>query len=328
MEIQKNFFETLRSKLPPYLRLADELSDLLGIGTDSAYRRIRGEKELSISELSVLCEHFDISMDAMLGSRSNNVIFQKSYQIKNDLEEYYLYVKSVAEKMETIASSKSKEIYFLAENIPSFHLMMYPELVLFKVFVWHHMGSDNNLSYDDFIETIDKELLMGYYDRMVQSYEKIPSKEVWVKGTIGSILYLLEYYYDLNKFKSPETCILLCNQLLQLIDHVEQWAEKGNKGNGGDTPYSLYFSSIHPENSFMITKRDDIRSATVNIFVINRITTTNESFCIESEKWMNGIIEKSLNFSGSAKRERFMFFQSMRDRITDLMKKFENKEAV
>ncbi|MDR2920083.1 MAG: hypothetical protein LBV72_12045 [Tannerella sp.] len=326
MEIQKNFFETLKSKLPSHISLAHEVSDLLNISVDSAYRRIRGEKELSISELSTLCEHYDISVDAILNHRSNNIIFKKLYHQKNDLDEYYLYTKDVTERLELISTlSGPKEMYYLAREIPFFHLTPYPELALFRVFVCYQMNSKNDVSYDEFLDGIDRKKIMDYYHRMLLSYNKIPSKEIWVRDTADATLQLLEYYYELNMFRTPDTCLLLCNQLLQMINNIEKWAETGSKGDKSNISYKMYLSLICLENSFMMTKWGDITSTTINVFVINGVTTSNESFCTKAEKWFNGIVERSLYISKSSKLERFKFFQEIRTKIRDLVKKIKNE---
>ncbi|MDR2039182.1 MAG: helix-turn-helix domain-containing protein [Bacteroidales bacterium] len=71
MKEQKRLFEIVKSKISGQYRLADIIEDLLGVSSDSAYRRIRGEKELSFSELKKICEKFNLSMDEILNYNSN-----------------------------------------------------------------------------------------------------------------------------------------------------------------------------------------------------------------------------------------------------------------
>ncbi|MDR2920082.1 MAG: hypothetical protein LBV72_12040 [Tannerella sp.] len=325
MKVQRNFFEILKSKLTSHISLAHEVSDLLNISVDSAYRRIRGEKELSISELSVLCKRYNISMDAILNHQSNNVTFQKSYHQKNDMDEYYLYLKYITERLESVAAlSGSKEMCYFAKDIPFFHLIPYPELALFRLFVWNQMSIKSDVSYDEFLDNVDKKNLMDYYHRIFRSYKRIPSREIWVKETVDITLRLIEYYYELNMFKSSGTCILLCDQLLQMVNNIEEWAETGAKGNNSNISYKMYLSLVSLDNSFIVTKWGNTVSATINLFVINGVTTSDKSFCTETEKRFNGIVERSLYISKSSKLERFKFFKEMRTKISDLMKRLEN----
>ena len=62
-ELQINLFQHIKAVLPSNLSLADEIADLLDVSVDSAYRRIRGDKELSLSELIKLSSRYNVSID-------------------------------------------------------------------------------------------------------------------------------------------------------------------------------------------------------------------------------------------------------------------------
>src|SRR5262245_33330930 len=76
LELQKTFFEYLKNRISGNLSAVDEIADLLNISNDSAYRRIRGEKELTLSELKILCSHFNVSVDHLLGIDSGTFLFR------------------------------------------------------------------------------------------------------------------------------------------------------------------------------------------------------------------------------------------------------------
>ena len=46
--IQVLLFQHIKQALPAHVSMVDEIADLLHISNDSAYRRIRGEKEISL----------------------------------------------------------------------------------------------------------------------------------------------------------------------------------------------------------------------------------------------------------------------------------------
>ncbi len=64
--VQKELFFRIKGKLPPNISFVHEISESLEISYDSAYRRIRGVKELSISELFRLCNKYGISIDSLI----------------------------------------------------------------------------------------------------------------------------------------------------------------------------------------------------------------------------------------------------------------------
>lgn len=323
MDTQKDLFDTIRRKLPTHLRLADVVGDLLEIGSDSSYRRIRGEKELTLSEIIKLCNHFNISIDSIIGNQNNSIIFKYNPLDLTDLNNYRIYIKQFTESVHTLSNAKEKKIYYTAEDIPIFHFLSFSELTFFKVFVWYSAVSSYDITYERFVEQIEnKEELFECYRKMENSYFKIPSTEIWTTSTIDPILRLLDYYYDMGAFDKKETPIILCNQLLQMTDRIMKWAETEKKENSGD--FRLYLSATNPENSFMILKHEEFTSTTIKLFTVNSIITSNTSFCDETEKWVKNTISKSTLLSGASARERFKFFQTMKTKIANLIEHFDN----
>ena len=69
-QIQEFLFQSIKSKLPANISFVHDLSEILGISYDSAYRRIRGEKELSLAELKLICLNYNVSIDALFNFKS------------------------------------------------------------------------------------------------------------------------------------------------------------------------------------------------------------------------------------------------------------------
>ena len=65
-DIQTLLFQKIIDQMPSHLSLADELAELLEISADSAYRRIRGEKPISVFEVQKLCNAYRFSFDDLV----------------------------------------------------------------------------------------------------------------------------------------------------------------------------------------------------------------------------------------------------------------------
>ena len=72
-EIQTAIFQAIKHRLPENYSFVHEIAELLGISYDSAYRRIRGDKPLTLDELILLNEKFGLSIDTFLNVETNNV---------------------------------------------------------------------------------------------------------------------------------------------------------------------------------------------------------------------------------------------------------------
>ena len=134
--IQELLFQAVRSKLAPNLSFVHELSELLEISYDSAYRRIRGEKELSLEELKTICFHYKISVDALFNQKSDHVIFsalaigEGGFDIEN-------WLQSLLAAIKMIHAAKEKEIIYAAKDIPVFYYFEFPEIAAFKIYFWN-----------------------------------------------------------------------------------------------------------------------------------------------------------------------------------------------
>lgn len=63
IDIQNRIFDKIKQLLPTNTSFVDELAIVLDISNDSAYRRIRGEKLLSIEELLKVGTNYHISFE-------------------------------------------------------------------------------------------------------------------------------------------------------------------------------------------------------------------------------------------------------------------------
>ena len=322
MDFQKVFFEIAKNKLSPNYRLADVVSQVLNIGSDSAYRRIRGEKKLTMNELALLANHFNISLDSIINYESNNIMFKYIPLDLNDLNNYYSYMDDLSKLFESISKSKEKEIYIMALDIPVAHFMPFIDLTFFKIYTWFNSVNKLQITYDEFVSQLDTQRLSLIYKKIENAYYQIPSAEIWTKNTIEPLLRLLDYYSDLNCFEKKETLPLLCRQFIQMVDNIEKYTLKEEKEyNGKTSSFRMYLSPVDIMNDFMIAKRDGMNITSIKLYTINGIFTSNEYFCSEVEKWTKDTMSKSLFLSGASERERLKFFHEIRNRINNLLEK-------
>ena len=105
---------------------------------------------------------------------------------------------------------------------------------------------------------------------------------------------------------------------------IEAYTLKEKKEHTGKPVFfRMYLSPVDIMNDFMITKHNGINVTSIKLYTINGIFTSNEYFCSEVEKWMKDTITKSVYLSGDSARERFKFFQEIKNKISNLLERFE-----
>ncbi|MDR2147334.1 MAG: hypothetical protein LBE91_12825 [Tannerella sp.] len=319
-KIQKTLFEEMARKIASHERLAEVVCDMLNISSDSAYRRIRGETELTLSELVILCSHFNVSLDSIFKEEINSLIFRYNPMDILNLDNYRNYIHELTGMVSSLSKSATGEIFHTAEDIPLFHYLRFRELALFKVYTWFTAVSGSKRTFEQFVKEIeDKEILYGDFDNLQNSYLKIPSSEVWTDSTIEHILRSLKYYHDTGVFETKEMPELLSGQVQAIVENLERWVETGKKENEGD--FKLYCSAISSENNFILLKNEENTTVAIRLYTVKNIVTSNPLFCEETERWMEYIINHSVLLSGSSAKERAAFFQNMKTKINDWREK-------
>ena len=329
MEEQIRLFEVIRQKISDRQRLADVIEELLGVSSDSAYRRIRGETELTISELIKICDKFNLSMDEILNYKSNQgALFRYDPINLMDADVYINRAKRMVDMLNNVKSASNKEIIYTARNIPLYHLVLYPELAYLNLYSWNNIFQENaqkSISYDDFCSNLDKEKIISMYQQIHHAHTSIPTKEIWTVQTVSVTLKLLEYFYTTKSFGKKNTVLNLLDQLALLMDTVHQYANDGHKGDEQKTPFSMYNCSVDMCHNCMLVMKGNQLSMTLRLHTVNFIETDNEVLCNATLKWQRGLITKSTLISGeSSEMQRFRFFESVKKKIENLVKKVKN----
>jgi len=324
MEKQRYFFEILRTRIPDKYRLAEVVAEELKVSTDSAYRRIRGEKELSFTELYTLSKKFSISVDEIFSyqSRQSAMFHYMPVDLSNQ-ESYIAYIKRLLGTMTAFKSVPEKELYFSAQDIPFYHFLSFPELLFFKLYAWYDTLNRNSIPYSEFYNNLDRDAILPIYQQMAEAYQQIPSKEIWTNQTIDTILRLLEHYFETRAFEKKESVLLLVCQLSELMNTVKKYADDACKGGNKKTPFHLFLCSVDLENNFMLIKRGENMSCNIKLYTVNSIATENKSLCMEMAKWFDDLISKSILISGTSTKERLRFFQTSQNKIDVLINKIE-----
>ena len=328
-DLQQLLFNQLKNRVTGKTSLVDTLSDLLNISNDAVYRRMRGEKRLDIDELSQICGHFNVSFDNLIGTKQPGLQFNYVPLDLNNTNVYRQYMKQLLVVFTNLAKANEKEVFFTAIDIPMFHFLPFTELTLFKVFAWSNSTGAFAGNFSDFCNMMKDDELIGIYKELTTAYSVIPSVEIWTEGTFDAILRLIDYYFESGHFTSASEALLLCSQLLEMIERIKGWSNRGLKDNLSEQKvgYSLYLSGIELENNFVITRQDGATTCLGKLYTINSMATTNPGFCNESMKWISNAIQKSTLISGAAQKESFKFFNTLTQKVRYLIDRIERSKT-
>jgi plasmid maintenance system antidote protein VapI len=314
---QQIFFQQIKAKLPENLSLVHEIAEFLGLSYDSAYRRIRGEKELTMEELCRLGQKFGISLDALLGLKTDQVVFKKyalqpgKYSIKD-------WLKRIREDIRMIHSASQKEIIYAAKDPPLFHHFQFPEIAAFKFFFWEK----TILNFPEYenkqfrIDDADPEIVAIGND-ILRAAIKIPTTELWNEDTFNIFMKQIEHYWISGYFARKDDMLNLMDKLEKWVRHIHKQAEVGFKFIYGQTEegindsFCMYENEVVLNDNTIFVRIGEHTGVYVTFNVISLLNSRDEKFCTIIENHMRQLMKKSNLISQSGEKARNRFFNKL-----------------
>jgi len=330
---QTVLMQKIKSALPSNMSLVDELADLLNVSNDSAYRRMRGETQLSIEEIAAICKRFKISFDAFINSGDDEYVSFTHHQLSSHVNTFREYLQKINSDLDQmfLFPEDSRQVIFAAEDIPVFQNFAHPYLTAFKIFYWNKSILNAKGFEDNKFDTayVDQDLMQIAAD-IYEKYSKLPSIEIWSDDTVNSALKQIEFYWDSGAFKSKQDALRVCEEVNVMFSRISKQAELNIKldSNGKPTSteknYSLYHSDVMIGNNCVLAKMGNVMGAYISYHTFNVMLTTNQNFCKETELWLNNLIRKSNLISGVAEKQRYKYFKRIDEVLKKLVHKIEN----
>jgi len=320
-DLQVKLFQYIKGRMGAEVSAPEELARLLDISTDSAYRRMRGEKQVSFEELVKLCTEYKISLDQFLNLPSSSFLFTGNL-LNDKTYRYEDYLKGVLHSMAFLSSTDKKEFYYLCKDVPFFYHWQCREFATFKYFFWM-----STLIY--FPEFRNKKVnLSEYSDEMyalgqqaLHFYNMMDSFEVWNLESLNATLHQVEYYQQTQMFESEEDVIRVYDSLLRALNHIEEQAKMGYKFDINDPQkkqmgrYQFYINDIILLDNSILVVQDNAKMAFVLHSVINYMMTRDIKFCDNLDYYIQNLLRRSTLISETSEKERTRFFRILRERI-------------
>ncbi|MBK8312115.1 MAG: hypothetical protein IPL04_15610 [Chitinophagaceae bacterium] len=324
-QLQQQLFSFLKECIPPHLSLVEELCDLLNLSHDSVYRRIRGEKPITLAELKIICEKYHISLDQLLQLENESVLFDAP-GLNVMPAEFSDYLNAVLNQFKYFNSFTTREMHYLCKDSTIWNFYLFPELAAFKTFFWSKTInnqaalSNKMFSFEEF--PYHDCFLLG--QQVLKEYNQIPSVELWNLESMHSTLNQIAYYRDAGNFKSKHDLALVINAFVNMVDHLQLQAERGVKFMPGDTELSyrasiqFFINELILGNNTMVINLDGKKISMVTYSVFHYLFTKDPRFSTKVMASFDTLLNRSTHVSKTGEKDRNRFFNNIREKIKAL----------
>lgn len=328
-DIQTILFQLLKQKIAGEESIGNALSDVLSISPDAVYRRLRNETPLTIQEVKKICNHYNISFDALCEIGEGKVVF--SYPPLNTFDfSLESYLEGILNALQKLKKLSDAEIILSVNNIQFFQLMNFPHLVRFKLYFWAkthlQIGAYKDLPFKH-EKTSDTAFSLG--KEILQIYNAIPSKEIYDPEFMRGFLRQIHYYYKAHLFDDPEYALFLFDRMLMLSSHLKEQASCGKKfmfgtqapANGNS--FEMYLNETINSDATFYFSSNELKGVYLTHNIMNYLETTNENYVADSKLIIDKQLANSSLLSIVNEKERNNFFYEFDKTINSFKKKIE-----
>lgn len=320
--LQDKIFEIILSRYPRRAEAVEALCLLLNLGKDPIYRRLRNDTFLSPQELSTLSLHYRISLDALVLTHSD-VVTCSFNALSKQVRDFSDYLLAFIDDLELVSRLPNAHFFYASAEIPVLTYCYLPELISFKLYIWGR--TTWNL---EFLRTrqFDFDLIpssvIQLSERLLDLYKSMDSTELWSVNIMDNTLAQIEYHVYSGGFVHAEHALLLCDRLIDWMNHMRIVSIAGKKfrvgesANDGLGAIRVYYNEmVHTNNTALITS--DVGQRVYSAFCNpNFIKSFDTRLCKYTEDWFGNVMSKSTLIStGASEKSREWFFRELAKKI-------------
>ena len=198
--LNNGLIKAMREHLPEETNLANYIMDVISIGKEAVYRRLRGEVPFTFFEVSLLSQSLGISLDQIVGTnRSEGAVFNLNVSnTMSQMDNYHDILKRY-QKQFAFLKDDPKSVLSTACNIVPFTLYSpFERLTKFRLCRWMHQNNGMKITAS-MSDIVVPEKVLESQRRLMQEVRQVPSSYTILDSNIfQSLVREIKYFAGLN----------------------------------------------------------------------------------------------------------------------------------
>ena len=305
--------------IPENIKPIEFLTELLNIGKESAYRRMRSEIPFTFEEITKLALELDFSVDEIIGKNKEERIFLdlQSNSTANHEESFLATLQEYYKFCELICNAHTKEVMVVLNRLSFASLIGYD--TLFKLYYYNWKHQTYNISLNDlFSETV----IPPEINAVRQQFKHIRADLYNVHYIIDRDIFQntvreIQYYYN-RKLITDEEIIIIKEELNQLLRNMENVMQTGCNDSGAAMSYYLSLLDIETNTNYAVFDGNIASMHWMN--PVNTICIVNQEICKMQKRWIESIKKYSILITLSNEILQAEFINKQSEYLNNLTK--------
>ncbi len=307
--------EDIKRHVPHNAQLVDTLSDMLSLGKEAIYRRLKGDVPFTFEEAVRIAAHFNLSIDRIMQSVDfgNNSRARRgdilSGSAEHYMDRYRHLLEALGEGLLNIYSKGSGAVFQTAANQLPYNLFArFEMLARFEVYKWAFLKEGSRPGFG-LVNMIKRPDVLQAEARLLEICENMPHIRLILDRNIFRNIAANIRYFVRRELITPTECGQLKLELERLIDGLEQICSQGVNAAGSEV--MIYLSDIALDSTYSLIENGNEIASVSRVHFIDYIFNTQRQDQ-EDKIWIESLKRYSTLITQSGETERFGFFSEQR----------------
>lgn len=290
----------------------DCIMDITSLSREAAYRRLRGDVPFTFSEVCLICQKLNISLDEIAATGNRKLTFELRMDpdelINYNYQKLYEHEDSFNYFLDT-----ATEVMTTWNVVPYSLLLPYENLSKFYMFKWMYQiqKSNKNIKFCELVVPDDVKCLMRKLGN--QTFRSAELTYVYDRNIFNSFIGELRHYHLLGLI-SNDDLYLIKQDFVQMLNRHEDLAMRGM--DYGNNPVWVYLSDIEFEHNYTYVKGTNFELSYIdNIYLMNTLISSNPQINKMHRYFIESLRKYSTLISISGEKERREFFDKQKELV-------------
>ena len=313
-----NLLKAIRQNLPEGITPIDLLMDILAIGKEAAYRRLRGDVPFTLRETALIAERLKLSLDCIANINPGRILFelrpQKFYFGEESVEEYKS-LQAFLNSLKIASKQPDSEFTFSSNTFPQFPGHMFFQL--FKYTTFKYMYENENMQsikpYNEI--NVPEKFFKLNRNIILETMNLKETTFLFYTHFLDNVISELKYFSDIQLINN-EDIELIKNDLHSLIDFIEELTVEGRFKTGNKA--NVFISGVRFDVSYSFIQANNYILSMIGAFTVNHLTASDEASLHKIKSRIQALKRVSDLISESGEMKRIQFINEQRKIINTL----------
>lgn len=315
--VNDELIRILKEKTQKKEPTVDLLMQILPIGKEAAYRRLRGEIPFTLNEAVSICKALSISLDMMIGHtrKKTHTFHLNAFFLNEPMEEYYKMLNNITIAVNYLADKHPAIYSYRAyRTIPSEFLYNYRSLSKIYIHViFYQLYTSTKIN--GFPNMYIPEKIFTKQAEVASISQDMDSILIFDKRIFIDYIDIILYFRDMGMI-NEESMKKVKTELHSLLNDIEKCAVSGMTLH--KSKLDIYISNVSFDCTYTYMEAGEHKYCSIGLFSLNHLSC-DEPEIVESHKlWIKSLIRFSTLVSASGEIYRNKYFSEQR-RFIDTM---------